>query len=325
MPSETLYPGDDWTVPEGVYVATVTLHGQAGEEQTTFQSSVGYGGRVEGDLSVSEGDTLYIRSSEGGDGYGGAAGGDSIDVRMGGTTLNDRVAVAAGGGGVGGSDDEYDDNPGGDGGPDTGEDGDDAVFSDGGTGGTQTSGGTGGAGANYGTDGRDGSLGTGGRGDGGGGAGYYGGGGGGSAQGDPGGGGGGGSNYVGGLSNIPYNGNERGGSDVTDYADPPKATIDWEPESVQYLSVNIDSDTSLSLNWSSPNNVSPDTYYIDRSTYDGGYSQIASTGGTNYTDTGLPQGAKYYYRVRADGVQSSDTESATTTLPAPSIDEVTLE
>ena len=117
--------------------------------------------------------------------------------------------------------------------------------------------------------------------------------------------------------------NERGGSYI-DIDEQPRATLQWEPVEVGILTVSAESDSSLSLGWYAPNGPTINTYYIDRSSYDGGYSQVATTGGTSYTDTGLPQGAKYHYRIRADGVDSSNTDSATTILPAPQINGVTI-
>lgn len=322
MPSETLTAGDDWTVPTGVYSLTITLEGTKGADDG-FYKRPGDGGLVEGEIGVEPGETYHVRSSPGGTGESDALnGGDSIDIRFGGTTLSDRIAVAAGGGGTGQSGFEEVGSAGGDGGADIGEDGDSSVGEEGGTGGTQTSGGVGGEGSSYAEDGSDGSFGSGGAGSGGGGAGWYGGGGGGLSQGIGGAGGGGGSNYVGGFDTVYEN--ERGGS-FRELDEGGLATIEYEVTSVGYLSVSAESNTSLKLNWSPPDGFDPDTYYVDRSTYDGGYSQIASTGSTSYTDSGLPEGAQYHYRIRVDGIEPSNTNSATTTLPGPSIDEVTLE
>ncbi|WP_152663321.1 fibronectin type III domain-containing protein [Halorubrum saccharovorum] len=292
MPSESHTADYDFTVPTAVYSITVTLEGEAGEEDSGFdQPDSGDGGYVEGDLSVQPGDTLYIRKSSGGAGQYAYVGGDSIDIRTGGTSLSDRVAVAAGGGAAardttGGG--------GGDGGALTGEDGErgDDGYLGAGSGGSQTSGGAGGEDSGgssiSGSDGQFGSGGDSGFDGGGGGAGWYGGGGGGASDSVDGAGGGGGSNYVDGLSNVPYNGNERGGSN-RDFGQGGLATLEWEPASVGNLSVSTNSDTSLSLNWSPPDGFDPSTYYIDRSTYDGGYSQIATSSTTDFTDSGLPQ------------------------------------
>lgn len=324
MSSQTLSPGDDFTVPTAVYSITIMLEGEAGETDDTFGTPIGGdGGYVEGTIDVSPGETLYVRSSPGGGGVGAREGGDSIDVRQDGTSLNDRVAVAAGGGGGANFGSVGD---GGEGGALTGEDGEDNpdTFSGPGLGGSQSAGGDGGDGIDG--EGSPGQFGDGGDAAGGGagagGAGWYGGGGAGDDSGRSGEcGGGGGSNYVGGID--PTN-NERGGS-FQDFGEGGSARFEWEPASVGTLTASTDSDTSISLNWNSPENFDPNTYYIDRSTYDGDYSQIATASTTSYTDTGLSQGAQYYYRIRADDVDPSNTDSATTTLPAPSIDEVTLE
>jgi hypothetical protein len=117
----------------------------------------------------------------------GAGGGGASDVRVGGTSLDDRLAVGGGGGGFGG----FGGEPAGVGGGDAGGDGGDQTNSTGGKGGTDSAGGAGGQ--THGTTpvGEDGSFGQGGAGagdattngsGGGGGGGWYGGGGGGGVR-----------------------------------------------------------------------------------------------------------------------------------------------
>ena len=214
-----------FTVPSGVETITIKAYGAEGGESdgsgTHGLVPAGQGGYATGDLSVTPGHTLYTYVggqgntnvayqslsaggwNGGGDGWGGwsgnfnagngtsGGGGGASDVRVGGTSLSDRVIVAGGGGG---SDSWATARWGGNGGGLTG-----GTSGGGSTGGTQSAGGNGNRGTN-------GSLGQGGdgytsesQGHGtGGGGGYYGGGGGqhGGA------GGGGGSSYIGGVSSA---------------------------------------------------------------------------------------------------------------------------
>lgn len=269
-----------YTVPDGVTSVTVTLWG-AGTGTA--------GGYVEGDLSTTPGETLYVYvgGSNSGTSGGFNGGGDgatasqsqasatseggagATGIRKGGTALADRKAVAGGAGGDGDGDNEgggsINTGDGGQGGADTGEDGGDAnVDNQGGAGGTQSSGGTSSG------SGADGSLGAGGDGEGtsndeidqdaaaaasgGGGGGYYGGGGGDagtSNSGDAyGAGGGGGSSYTGGLTSVVSN--TRGGGNTGDG----KAVIAPNP---------TDTGTYLSPNHSVKN---ADTGYVDLPTVD---------------------------------------------------------
>jgi hypothetical protein len=234
------YTGSEqaFTVPKGVKQLTVVVRGAEGggasgsnSYQPFFEG--GFGGRVEAEIPVKPGETLYVyvggyggspsRSRAGGF-NGGANGGTSgsslafggggaSDVREGGNKLKDRILVAAGGGGQGAGWTSYFTGWGGKGGGLVGGSGG-SDYGNGGGGGTQTQGGTGGAGVgSNGQPGANGSLGIGGRGGdgggstenaggagGGGGGGYYGGGGGGGIESEgsigPSGGGGGGSSYI---------------------------------------------------------------------------------------------------------------------------------
>lgn len=322
MPSNTFSAGENFTIPSGVTKVTAELEGEKGKEinepnEQVFES--GDGGRVVGEISVSPGETLYIRRSPGGASPGGQNGGDSIDIRRDGTTLDDRIAVAAGGGGGGiyGKLDQffpYNDFIGGDGGPDEGEDG--QYQEDAGKGGTQTSGGeAGGAGDSGSVGGNPGSFGAGG--DytsqpngvpaGGGGAGWYGGGSGatnptsvGTSESD---GGGGGSNYTGGLDTVTAN--ERGTSTASFGNGSVTFTYLLPPSNVTIDTINY---RSADLSWDAIS--SADSYNVYR-----GGTQIGSTSTTSFTDTDLSTLTSYSWTVRAveDGAESEDSNSVSAT------------
>ena len=203
-----------WTVPAGVTQVTLDLRGaQGGASYVSAtglrQEDGGLGGQTQGSLTVTPGQVLHLYVggqaadvgnvtpapggfNGGGDGgQWGAGGGGATDVRVGGTALANRVAVAGGGGG--GNSGGPDHGAGGNGGGASGDPG--VNFSGGytpGGGGTQSAGGA----AGY-SPGVAGQLGLGGSSASyhmaGGGGGYYGGG---SAYAA---GGGGGSGYIGGL------------------------------------------------------------------------------------------------------------------------------
>jgi len=100
-----------WTVPAGVHSVNVDLYGAQGG--TNSSNPGGYGARVQGTLQVNPGDVLNIYVGEqpttttggwngGGNGYSnGRGGGGATDIRMNGTSLNNRVIVAGAGGGAG--------------------------------------------------------------------------------------------------------------------------------------------------------------------------------------------------------------------------------
>ena len=203
-----------WTVPAGVTQVTLELRGAQGggsyDCSSVRQEDGGLGGLTQGTLAVTPGQVLnlYVGGQApdvgnvtpapggfngGGDGgqYG-AGGGGATDVRVGGSALANRVAVAGGGGG--GNTGCADHGTGGGGG---GASGDTGVTLDGyvpGGGGTQAAGGAAGSAPG----GVAGQLGLGGSAAAyhvaGGGGGYYGGGAAYAA------GGGGGSGYIGGLT-----------------------------------------------------------------------------------------------------------------------------
>jgi hypothetical protein len=189
-------PGSStFTVPAGVTSVQIECWGAKGQN-----ANGGNGGYAKGTLSTTPGTLLYVNvggrngTNGGGTGATGNNGGGASDVRLGGTSLNDRIIVAGGGGGgyggnygtggAGGGGTACTDGAGGGGGVDCG--GPCAPYTGPGTAGTCTSGGTagysyggftggaggggltgGGAGSNhggYGTLGGNGTLGTGGNG-----------------------------------------------------------------------------------------------------------------------------------------------------------------
>lgn len=202
-----------WTVPWGVEkihidcVASRGAHGQTGHSVTAEKTTNGgNGGRVQCDMNVTGGETLYITvgnipTSQHTSYY------NASDIKIGGTAYSNRVLVA-GGGGSGcfntGDNSRTTLTVGANGGGTTGASSSNAGSrSTNATGGTQTAGGTGNASGSFGLGG----AGGGGSGNypyaGAGGAGWYGGGGGRSALGKSGGkrykyasGGGGGSSYA---------------------------------------------------------------------------------------------------------------------------------
>lgn len=199
----------DWVVPEDVTEVQVNLYGAQGGSGTSGVG--GEGGTTTGTLSVTPEETLRVRvGGAGAVGFGGGgfngggnagnefggAGGGASDIRQGGDTLADRVAVAGGGGG--GAHNAFD---GGAGGGTTGADG------TGTTGGTQAAGGSSG-----GFISSDGTLGVGadasGGGAGAGGGGLYGGGAGSSTSES----GSGGSGYIGGLTSASTEQSGRAGN-----------------------------------------------------------------------------------------------------------------
>lgn len=292
-------------VPDSVTRIRVTLRGGngGGNEETQVKGSGGY---VEGWLDVDPGETLYIyvggnggapRGINGGSGgwngggdggnanntnpnypdvvlLGGYGGGGATDIRQGGSTLRDRVAVAAGSGGTSGFG-----HPEGVAGARVGHTGyefDGTNF--GGKGGTQNAGGNHGIGdgdlsSEAVVDGTDGDFGVGGNGSdnphthghsgaGGGGAGWYGGGGGGIGYLPSSGthkddvrlandiathliyafGGGGGSNYVDGLmQNKPMKNEDGVKLNHVSYNPHPHVTIHYQQDPVSWeMDINPD-------------------------------------------------------------------------------------
>ena len=226
-----------WIVPNGVSSITITLLGAVGGNNGG-RNGAGGGGETYSTMTVTSGEILYIYVGGSGNGsvggwngggqgggtpsgdyVGGGGGGGATDIRVGGTSLSNRVLIAAGGGGDGGYN-YYHPITGGGGSYPT------VITGSGGTGG----GGTGGSQISGGS--LNGSLGQGGDGDhsggfysGGGGGGYYGGGGGRIRAEEPpsyggitcGGGGGSGYNGLGTNAIFTYLDNTGAGSVEIDY------------------------------------------------------------------------------------------------------------
>jgi hypothetical protein len=295
MVTETFTAGEDFTVPDGVFSLTLELEGANGE------GSSNGGGRVVGEVQTTPGETFRIGFTAGGTGPGnGGNGGEAADIRRNGTTLSDRIVVAAGAGGQGGS---VEAGAGGAGGADQGEDGSGANtgigFFSGGTGGTQTSGGS-----------LNGAFGIGGDGEGfepgGGGAGWYGGGGAEGGVGDDGASGGGGSNYDDGLDSVTAN--ERGTS-TRSFGQGGLVTITYEQTpGAENLAITDTTATSNTLDWDAPTLPpevdSVDQYRVFRATDPGtvraDYTEVGTTPTPGFEDTGLDNGIEYHYRIGAD-------------------------
>jgi hypothetical protein len=189
---------------------------------STSQYTGGLGGRAQGTINLTAGQTINIYvggqpsttaggwNGGGNSGGNGRGGGGASDIRVGGTALNNRVVVAAGGGGGGLTSSGYTGSNGASGGGTTGSS---STASSGGGGlgggGTQAAGGASTGCCGTGTAGTLGIGGNGGNGasgcgaytdgwGGGGGGGYFGGGGGGNCGGGVG--GGGGSSFIGGIT-----------------------------------------------------------------------------------------------------------------------------
>lgn len=222
-----------FVVPPGVTAVTTDGYGAAAWNGGTQ----GRGGRLQGVLAVTPGQTLYISiggqggtpggagggnpglggfngggdggASTGTGGTQGGGGGGATDIRVGGTALANRVCVAGGGGSSGRNTGA---GAGGDGGGTTGHAGGIGGASGAAGGGTPSAGGAAGTGGVNGTAGASGQAGKGGsttttnaNAGSGGGGGYFGGGGGaGMASGSGSGGGGGGSNFAGTMTGVTH-------------------------------------------------------------------------------------------------------------------------
>jgi fibronectin type 3 domain-containing protein len=94
------------------------------------------------------------------------------------------------------------------------------------------------------------------------------------------------------------------------------------PETPTEVIVSARSSSGIQISWTAVAGASE--YYVYRATSsDGEYSQIASTAGASYTNTGLSSSATYYYKVAAhNGIgtsSQSSSVSATTSAPPPSL------
>jgi hypothetical protein len=190
-----------------------------------------------------------------------------------------------------------------------GQDGQDANDANGGAGGTQSSGASlGGGGTGAGSGGNDQAAG------GGGGGGLYGGGGGEQDLVDPFGGAGGGGGSSLGDTVTTGGGNTGDGQVDILYAENP--TLDTIDASTQ---------REITINWT--NNDTYDNVNVYRATSSGSdigdYTQVTQLAGgtTSYTDTGLLDGERYFYRVTGivDTLETgvSNELDAVTVLPAP--------
>src|SRR5262249_50941343 len=78
--------------------------------------------------------------------------------------------------------------------------------------------------------------------------------------------------------------------------------------------------SSVTLHWSEASTIQG--FLIERSSDGVNFTQVDTTGPTasSYTDAGLPQGTKYYYRVRATNAvgtsAASSVASASTSAPS---------
>ncbi len=242
-----------FVVPSGVTTIEVDAIGAAGGgiryPKYCYGPCFGRGGRIEAEIPVRPGETLYVRvggkglrapsgdaggfngGGTGGNGgyWGGNGGGGASDVREGGDKLKDRILVAGGGGAEGTGHLSFQCCNGGDGGGTVGGDGGfGSMKGGGGSGGSQTEGGGGGKGnVGYGShsgqpgaNGVNGTLGSGGPGGAGGQGGSFGAGGGGGGGGGGYYGGGGGGGGVGSYGFAQSGGGGGGGSSYIE----PKAT-----------------------------------------------------------------------------------------------------
>ena len=307
MASQTFTSDGSFTVPSNV--SEVTIECRGGRSDADFNFYEGQGGVVKGTRDVSPGQTLYVRINDDGgaggpDGAGGSDGAGSVDVRAGGTGLNDRIAVAAGGGGAG-ADDSNSTSGGGNGGADVGQDGtgDDIVT---GKGGTQTSGGAGPFSASNGSFGAGGNGGTYG---GGGGGGWYGGGGG-SDDASVGAGGGGGSNYDDGLTTVETN--QRGGSNAQEVI----ISYTVLPEAPLNTSQTVTGDDAIDLSWDENTSAgNPSDYDIQVSEDGGSYTQVANvSGSTTYSYSASPSTNSHRFRVRASNSAGTSDWAYTETV-----------
>lgn len=338
-----------WTVPANVTRVLGTLNGAEGGDAappsgSTTTTAVGAnGGEGVGYFPATPGETLYIYvGGQGDDGSAGGAGGfngggdgarnvgggggGASDVRRGGNTLADRVAVAGGGGGGGSAGADSLSVDAGAGGAGGSQDGVSASTNNtsapGGTGGGQA-GAAGGAGNGSQQAVVDGSFAE--AAGGGGGAGLNGGGGGAAdtfapetaGDGEASGAGGGGGSVgfpTGTQQSVTVGANAGDGSITLVYIETP-----------QNPAVTAHDATSITLDWDAVTNADEYTVYKATATGSGfaDYTELATTATVGYTDTGLLNGEKYFYRVTAtdttEGVESglSTEVSQVTDLPAP--------
>lgn len=331
-----------WQVPVGVSTVTVEAWGAQGG------SNGGRGGYIKADLSVTGGETLYIRPggadgwNGGGNGGAGAAGGGdggpgggASDVRQGGNAAADRVVVAGGGGGDGGNVSNAGKGGGGHAAQGGGDGGgySDGEGGEGGGAGTADSGGAGGSYSSAAGNGSDGTVSAGGDGGdastsgaaagggGGAGGGWYGGGGGQGAFGavsdsNQAGGGGGGGGYSGVDSAVTSAVARTNNSNTGDG----QVTLTWTAPAPYDATVTSVGATELTLEWQHDGDVTPDHFNVYRSTSSGVTTSDTLAGSTvdgtttTFTDSGLSEETTYYYVVTAvynGGSDESDASNET--------------
>jgi hypothetical protein len=324
---------------------TLDLYGAQGG--TTSQFTGGLGGRAQGTITLTAGQTINIYVGEqpsvttggwnggGNSGGNGRGGGGASDIRVGGTALNNRVVVAAGGGAGGLTSTGYTGSNGAIGGGSTGNS---STGSSGGTSsggaGTQSAGGTSTGCCGVGTAG---TLGIGGNGanglsgcssytdgwGGGGGGGYYGGGGGGNCGGGVG--GGGGSSFIGGITGGTTTAGVRTGHG--------QVTISWVgtgcssslvPVVVTVNAASTPTVTAATVNCGQTATLSASsngslTWYTNSN----GTGQVAT--GANFTTPVLNGTTTYYVQAGVGGCASQITPvTATISMPAPVVASPTL-
>ncbi|MCD6011572.1 MAG: C-terminal target protein, partial [Flavipsychrobacter sp.] len=332
-----------WTVPSGVNSVDITVLGAEGGDgyynAATYTYGVvpGKGGKVTASLAVTPGQVLnlyvggrgqnFTNSSahahggfngggDGGDyGYYSGGGGGASDIRIGGTTLSNRVVVAGGGGGIGYG---YFSSTGSNGGGLTGQAGgsyNSNTYASGGGGGTQSAGGAGGVypygtGPNY--TGSNGSSGNGGGGAyyyaGGGGGGYYGGGGGGYL-----GNGGGGSSYTDATlatSVVHTQGFKTGNGQIVIAFPQSNVVITSNPSNT-----TVCSGTTASFSASGSISIAPGTISYQWQVNSGsGWSNISGATASTYSFTASSTDDGNQYRAVVSSVCAQVTNSNAATL-----------
>lgn len=97
-------------------------------------------------------------------------------------------------------------------------------------------------------------------------------------------------------------------------------SVEAESSGPSNLTVDAVRDTEVDLSWDDPNASAWDVYRAESSgSTTADYTKVADVTSKTYTDTGLENGERYYYRVTQDGDTTVSNEAdGITTLPAPS-------
>lgn len=334
MATVTFTSDRSWIIPADNSSVTIRCYGgQGGDGSGDSSSSGSDGGYAEGELSVSAGEQIEIVIGGGGNGKSASAGfGTSVSAGNGGDAASVRrspggvgdIAILAGGGGggagaaYGGGDGESETTGSGSGGGNGGDGGGTSgIFSISGADGGSSGGFDGGDGSRS-TNGTNGS------------AAAVGGGGGGGLNGGEGGnatagwsystdflvahagGGAGGDGYTGGVSNSSQNGGAHSGSAKVeiDYTPTPNAPT-MLPELIDHQAGNA------TIRWDIEDSI-VDGYYVYRTSSpnpspDPG-NRIATINDrftTEYVDTNISRGDRYYYIVSAFEATSGNESDAT--------------